>query len=230
MDGDGVWHSTGDGIAHRKGGYAPVMDDVAENILGFDLNSGMVDFTVTNEEQDYQLRGWSGSYGGLLGGEFGIYKKNKNDEWVESSDDRFNVELTLEDKEGHKLFSYGQEDAKFWQYAAMHPEDMPELMVQEGYAKNEEEARAIVDKLNAGDIVVRGRIIGNEDTDESYFRAMEDGIRAQNAEKAKGAFWSPLGYMMTEAEQIKTSGRGRTDDDRPYIDVSLNSPWYRGGN
>lgn len=71
---------------------------------------------------------------------------------------------------------------------------------------------------------------GNEDTDESYFRAMEDGIRAQNAEKAKGAFWSPLGYMMTEAEQIKTSGRGRTDDDRPYIDVSLNSPWYRGGN
>ena len=104
------------------------------------------------------------------------------------------------------------------------------LMVQEGYAKNEEEARAIVDKLNAGDVVVRGRIIGNEDTDESYFRAMEDGIRAQNAEKAKGAFWSPLGYMMTEAEQIKTSGRGRTDDDRPYIDISLNSPWYRGGN
>ena len=77
---------------------------------------------------------------------------------------------------------------------------------------------------------VRGRIIGNGDTDESYLRAMEDGIRAQNAEKAKGAFWSPLGYMMTEAEQIKTSGRGHTDDGRPYIDVSLNSPWYRGGN
>ncbi len=233
VDEDGVWHSTGNGIAHRKGGYAPVMDDVAENILGFDLNSGTVDFTVTNEkgeEQAYQLRGWSGSYGDLLGGEFGIYEKNSDGEWVESSDDRFNVELTLEDKDGHKLFSYGQEDAKFWQYAAMHPEDMPELMVQEGYAKNEEEARAIVDKLNAGDVVVRGRIIGNGDTDESYLRAMEDGIRAQNAEKAKGAFWSPLGYMMTEAEQIKTSGRGHTDDGRPYIDVSLNSPWYRGGN
>ena len=55
-----------------------------------------------------------------------------------------------------------QREKEMLEYLREHPEDMPELMVQEGYAKNEEEARAIVDKLNAGDVVVRGRIIGNE--------------------------------------------------------------------
>ena len=77
VDEKGVWHSTGTGIFNIEGGYADEMDKFAEGVLGFDLKTDTVPFSIGEgkNEHNYQLRGWSGGYGSLFGGEFGLYEE-----------------------------------------------------------------------------------------------------------------------------------------------------------
>ncbi|WP_147554022.1 hypothetical protein [Christensenella timonensis] len=235
VDENGVWHSTGTGLFNVEGGYADEMDKFAEGVLGFDLKTDTVPFSVmdkNNKEHHYQLRGWSGGYGSLFGGEFGLYEEVGKGDWAKVDDNRFHIDLTVKDKQGNELFTYSSGDEIFWQYAAMHPEDMAGLLREKGYSP--QEADNIAHKLNAGDVVVEGRLTGKSKDDVPYLRAMTQAIGEQNKQNVQDALLSGpfggLGYALGgEAEQIKATDGGYTADGMPYVVISFNQPWYMGG-
>ncbi|MDL2238506.1 DUF4474 domain-containing protein, partial [Christensenellaceae bacterium OttesenSCG-928-K19] len=170
----GVWSSTGTGLQQNTGYHDKAYESAARNMMGFDMKSDQVGFSVNNKP--YVLRGWTGEYGNLLGGEFGIYKGDGS-EWNPVDDDRFQIKLTLKDNKGNTLLTMDQGSPKYWQYAAAHPDDIAKLLQRDGYGQ--QEAEKIANDVNKGNIVVQGTFVGQSGKDASFLNSMAQSVHEQ---------------------------------------------------